>query len=347
MSIGHTTTVTATVTPANTTIKTVNWTSSNTGVATIDQCSGFVTARAAGSAMITARVMDGSNVSHSFCLAVAAGQIPVTGVSIPFNCTNMSGNQTLALCATISPSNATNRAVTWSSSNNLVATVSQMGVVKAVAGGKGYAIITVTTADGNKTATCFIMVSNPGVVSGNVELLTNEQVKAIHDVIGPGRSSQQLIDLWTGEKLNVSWEPNLGTYHTDFTPTHSNDVAIFKKIVESRADEKGKVDWEHIYQNDLLCPNWLWDARPGILILNVHGCMRHIAVGYHLYPHGSRMGSNPGQPFRNATNGNSSPWTIGGHMCMYYSNSTGGTASQERQEERRNMAREAHKIGNL
>jgi uncharacterized protein YjdB len=83
--------------------------------------------------------------------------VPVTGVSL--NQTSLSLttiNQTVQLTETVSPSNATNKTVTWSSSNTSVATVSNTGLVTALAAGQ--ATITVTTQDGNRTATCTITV---------------------------------------------------------------------------------------------------------------------------------------------------------------------------------------------
>ena len=62
------------------------------------------------------------------------------------------------LVASISPANATNKAVTWSSANEDAATVSSAGVVTGVAAGT--AVITVTTADGSKTATCTVTVTS-------------------------------------------------------------------------------------------------------------------------------------------------------------------------------------------
>jgi len=85
--------------------------------------------------------------------------VPVTGVSL--NKTSMSllvgGNETLT--ATITPTNATNKSVTWSSSAPTIATVNNSGLVTAVAAGS--ATITVTTTDGNKTAACSVTVQAP------------------------------------------------------------------------------------------------------------------------------------------------------------------------------------------
>jgi hypothetical protein len=70
----------------------------------------------------------------------------------------MAVGDTQILTATVSPSNATDKTVTWSSSNTSVATVSSSGEVMAVAA--GFATITVTTNDGSKTATCSVKAVN-------------------------------------------------------------------------------------------------------------------------------------------------------------------------------------------
>ena len=85
--------------------------------------------------------------------------IPVTGVSLDESSITLDvgGNQTLT--ATVTPEDATNKKVRWSSDNEDVATVSEDGVVTAVAGGT--AVITATTHDGLFTASCTVTVNAP------------------------------------------------------------------------------------------------------------------------------------------------------------------------------------------
>ena len=89
---------------------------------------------------------------------VAAATIPVTSVTMSPTTASIAVNATSQLTATVAPSNATNKNVTWSTSNSTVATVSSTGLVT----GKlvGTATITVTTADGSKTATCAVTVTS-------------------------------------------------------------------------------------------------------------------------------------------------------------------------------------------
>lgn len=85
--------------------------------------------------------------------------INVTSVSLNKSELSLAPNATETLVATVLPNDASNKAVTWSSSNQSVATVSSNGVVTAV--GAGNATITVTTVDGGFTAQCSATISDP------------------------------------------------------------------------------------------------------------------------------------------------------------------------------------------
>ena len=159
----------ASVSPSNASNKSVKWTSSNTKVATVSS-SGKVTAVANGNTIITATAADGSGKKDICAVTVnipkQATPTPTPNVvkvsSVSLNQSSLSltkKGQTARLSATVSPSNATNKSINWSSSNNNVATVSN-GVVTAV--GNGSATITATAADGSgKKASCSITVNIP------------------------------------------------------------------------------------------------------------------------------------------------------------------------------------------
>ena len=99
-----------------------------------------------------------------------------TGISLSNTTLNLTAaGQTATLTATVTPSNATNKNVTWTSSNTAVATVGSTGVVTAVSNGS--AVITATTADGtNLSAECSVTVSIPGL---NNIIFDDENVKAL------------------------------------------------------------------------------------------------------------------------------------------------------------------------
>ncbi len=148
----------ATVNPDNAADKSVTWASSNTAVATVSE-TGEVIAVSPGEAVITVTTNDGSKTA-SCNVTVTAKVVAVESVSL--NKTELSlivgGDETLI--ATVTPENAVDKTVTWSSSDTSVATVDNDG--KVIAKAIGEAVITVTTTDGGKTATCTVTVTkNP------------------------------------------------------------------------------------------------------------------------------------------------------------------------------------------
>ena len=165
-------TLTATVSPANATDKSVVWSSSNSSVAKIDS-NGKVTAVGNGTATITVKTVDGSKTASC---TVTVSTLP-SAVSLSKTTASLKKGETLTLSATVSPSDASNKSVVWSSSNTSVATVNSNGKVTAV--GNGTATITVKTTAGSKTATCKVTVTtSPTGVS-----ITNKKQLAL-DVNG-------------------------------------------------------------------------------------------------------------------------------------------------------------------
>lgn len=152
---GNTFTLTATVAPTNATNKKVTYTSSNTKVATVD-ANGKVTAKAAGTATITVKTADGSNKTAT-CKVIVKNPVKVSSVKLNAKTATIKVNKTYQLKATINPTNATNKNVTWKSSNTKIATVDSNG--KVTGKSVGVATITVTTKDGSKIATCKVAVT--------------------------------------------------------------------------------------------------------------------------------------------------------------------------------------------
>ena len=153
---GKTASLTATVSPINASNKSITWTSSDTSVATVS--GGVVTGVKQGSATITATTADGGLTAT--CAVTITEPTKVTGVSLSNSSLTLKADRTASLTATVSPSDAYNKNVTWSSANTSVATVSSSGVVTAKA--VGSTTITVTTADGGFTAKCNVTVEERG-----------------------------------------------------------------------------------------------------------------------------------------------------------------------------------------
>ena len=155
LNIGDKTTLTANIYPSNATNKNVTWSSNNQNVITVSS-NGEITAVNSGNATITVTTSDGGYTA-TCSVTVASSVINVTGVTL--NQTNISANTIggiYNLVATVNPSNATNKNVTWSTNNSSVASVNNGAVT---INGEGNATITVTTEDGGYTATCLFTVS--------------------------------------------------------------------------------------------------------------------------------------------------------------------------------------------
>lgn len=151
INVGKTVTVKATVTPANAANKTLSWTSSNTKIATVSN--GVVKGVKAGRVVITAKTTDGSNISATCTVTVKQ---PVTSISLSKKATMYTGKK-LTLKAKVNPANASNKALTWKSSNTKIAKVASNGVVTGVKAGT--VKITATAKDGSrKSATCTVTV---------------------------------------------------------------------------------------------------------------------------------------------------------------------------------------------
>ena len=143
--------LTATVKPDNATDKNVTWSTANAAIATVSN-NGLVTAVAEGTTTITAKAGD---KTATCTVTVSKKVIPVTSVTLNKTSLALTEQETFQLAATVSPDNATDKTVTWSSSNTAIATVSNNGLVTAVAEGT----TTITAKAGDKTATCSVTVS--------------------------------------------------------------------------------------------------------------------------------------------------------------------------------------------
>lgn len=153
-------TLVATVLPANTSNPALSWVSNNTGVVIVSATGTITSFARAGTATITVATTDGSNLTATcFVTVVIPGvPIPVTGVSVYPTSFITHPNLTTQLVATVQPFNASNKSVTWRS-NSTNATVDANGLVTGVR--IGVATITVTTDVGKFTANTTVNVTQP------------------------------------------------------------------------------------------------------------------------------------------------------------------------------------------
>ncbi len=195
----------ATVCPANATNKSISWSSSNPSVATVS--GGTVRAVGIGSATITARAQDGSG-EYDTCYVNVTGDILVSSVSLNYSSYTLNSNGAVLLRESICPTNATNKCVSWSSSDNGVARVNpDSGYVTAQ--GAGTAIIRATAQDGSgKYAECRVTVNRPIAVTG-IEVCPTSLTMNVGDVeylcttIIPYNATNQSIT-WCSSNDNVA-----------------------------------------------------------------------------------------------------------------------------------------------
>ena len=218
LQVGKTATFTATVKPTNATNKNITWSVSNSSILSITNSSNTqatIKALAPGTATLKAKTADGNYVA-SASITVTSPTVSVTSVTVSPSEASVSINGTLQLTPNVKPSTATNRSVTWSSSNPSVATVSNTGLVTGKAAGT--ATITVKTNDGNKTATSTITVTDSSITVIHPEGVTLTPAsdtiavgatKALTATVTPEDAADKSIT-WSSSDTNIATVSDLG-----------------------------------------------------------------------------------------------------------------------------------------
>lgn len=236
---GKTLQLTATVTPGNATKKEVKWSTSNKNVAMVSP-SGLVTAKSAGTATITCTAQDGSGVKATCKITVKNPVVKVTKVTLNKTTATLAPKETLTLKATVTPTNATNKAVTWSTSDKNVATVSSSGKVTAKAAGT--VTITCRAKDGSgKKAACKITV-----YTNTEAYVARIYTKAL------GRAAEPAgLKYWVGEIKAKRKTPvevaELFFFAPEFTNKKLNNTAyvkvLYRTFMGREADQGGLNYW--------------------------------------------------------------------------------------------------------
>ena len=158
--------------------------------------------------------------------------VNVTGVTLNNSSLNLNVGTNATLVANVSPSNASNKNVTWESNNTNVATVNN-GVVTAV--GVGNATITVKTADGNHTATCNVTVTNPIKYTATYKWNNGTEDKTKTEEFLPGenviKGFAELI--YVPNKKFAGWKYNGRTYDLSSTlPMPESNIELIAEFVD-------------------------------------------------------------------------------------------------------------------
>ena len=194
--------LTAIISPENATNKSVIWSSDDRDIAMVD-ATGLVKAIDEGVAIITASI---GKLTATCKLTVALEIIEVTSVEItPEGPITITEGEELQLTATIAPENATNKEVTWSSSDKTIATVSETGLVTAIAAGEA----TITALAGDITAECVVIVERAEVAVSEVQItpagpLTiepNEEIQLTATVLPENATERSVV--WACDDAEV------------------------------------------------------------------------------------------------------------------------------------------------
>ena len=208
LTVDASTTISATIDPEEATNKTLDWSSSDNNVATVD-AAGNVTAHSPGQVTITATATDGSNASNTWDINVKAAAKNVESVKISGQ-KNIKKGETLPLSVKVDPDDATDKSVTWSSSDENIATVDGNGVVTGC--NAGSAIITATAKDGSgasDSVTVAVEEDKPSVVkvskielSGESTVYVGSSVK-VSAKVSPDDATEKGIN-WSSSDSDVA-----------------------------------------------------------------------------------------------------------------------------------------------
>ena len=200
LKAGETVTLTATVKPDDATDKTVTWSTSDASVATVNDGvatvnDGVVTAKKVGTATITAKAGD-----KSATCVITVVATPVTSVTLNKTSASLKAGETVTLRATVKPDDATDKTVTWGSSDESVAKV-ENGIVTAI--GKG--LSTITAKAGDTPAKCMVKVSVPveNVTLNKTELVLQKgQEELLVALVSPDDATDKTIN-WSSSNVSV------------------------------------------------------------------------------------------------------------------------------------------------
>ena len=227
LEVGDSQALSVTILPNNATNQGVSWSSDDEAVATVG-AGNMLSAEGVGQTVVTVTTDDGS-YTDTCDVTVTAATVDVTGVTLDEDDVSLEVGETQQLTATVIPDTATNKAVSWSSDDETVATVSASGLVTAVGVG-GPTPITVTTDDGSYTDTCDVTVTAAS---------NTWTVYTIDDPVDPDSTT---VGYYTSIAVDASNHVHIsyydyGTYDLKYATNASGDWEYMA------VDEEGTVGW--------------------------------------------------------------------------------------------------------
>ena len=235
LEAGETLTLEATVGPDDAINKKVDWKSDDEAVATVS-AEGVVTAHAVGQTTIRAIANDGGGAKATCTITVDPTK--VASIALSSESLEIRKNRQAQLSATVAPANATDTRFVWSSTNEAVATVSEEGVVSAIA--PGDAVIKAASQDGSKVeASCQVKVLPVlrGDSNDDDEVNVVDAVNTINYILNKvtGKFSFEAADVNNDGRISVSDVSGTATIVMQQSLETKSDVAMVKARIDLNA----------------------------------------------------------------------------------------------------------------
>ena len=198
---GTSATLTATIKPDDATDKNVTWSSGNSSIATVNS-NGVVTAIGGGYTTITATAGDKTAVCN------VTVTVPVTGITLDQPSMNLVKGETKTLTATVTPNDATDKTVTWTSNNSSIASVDNYGIVT----GREIGNTAIVATCSGKTAYCNVTVTVPvsSITLNKTELSLKEGTsETLTATVNPNDATDKTVT-WTSSSPTVATVDNTG-----------------------------------------------------------------------------------------------------------------------------------------
>ena len=233
---GETMVLSATIFPINTTDRKITWTSTNKDIAYVN-IRGRITAVSAGTTFITAQA--GNYIDTCVVIVKKMGVIDVTGITLNTNIATLAEGETCTLIATLTPSDATDKTITWTSDNISVATVNE-GVVTAIVPGTA----TITAKAGNYTATCTIKVNKKVIDVTAITLdktaieLTEGEIATLTATIAPSDATDKTVTWTTSDKSVATVDNGVVTAISAGTTTITAKAGEYKATCTITVNKK-------------------------------------------------------------------------------------------------------------
>lgn len=210
LQVDETLQLTATLSPENASNKAVTWISSNENIATVDE-NGLVTSITSGNVIITATCNDGGGFYGSCIIAIV---VYVQSVTLDEHALTLNSNDTYTIGYEVLPINATNKNVTWLSSDESKATVDSNGLITCLSVGE--VIITITTVDGSYTDNCVLTIEQAVihvtsvVIDHDVLILSENETGQLTATVYPLDATDKTVHWTSSDESKVLVDYNTG-----------------------------------------------------------------------------------------------------------------------------------------